>query len=62
LACDNYDNISLYALDVNSDAVAASVLNYAMSTQSINGVRGKGNFNGEGGVRQLERIGSDFVM
>jgi aminopeptidase Y len=44
LACDTYDNISLHALDVNADAVAYSVLQYAMNTQDINGVKGKGNF------------------
>jgi aminopeptidase Y len=44
LACDTFDNISLDALDVNSDAVAASVLQYAMNTETINGERGKGNF------------------
>ena len=44
LACDTYDNISLHALDVNSDAVAYATLNYAMSTELINGERSKGNF------------------
>lgn len=44
LACDTFDNISLHALDVNSDAVAYSTLQYAMNTFSINGERGKGNF------------------
>lgn len=44
LACDTFDNISLDALDVNSDAVAYSVLQYAMNTQDITGERGKGNF------------------
>jgi Zn-dependent M28 family amino/carboxypeptidase len=44
LACDTFDNISLEALDVNSDAVAFSVLQYAMNTETINGERGKGNF------------------
>jgi aminopeptidase Y len=44
LACDTYNNISLHALDVNSDAVAYSVLQYSMNTQEINGLRGKGNF------------------
>lgn len=43
-ACDNYNNINLEALNVNSDAVAYSVLQYAMNTQEINGVKGKGNF------------------
>ena len=44
LACDTYDNINLGALDVNSDAVAYAVLQYAMNTEEINGQRGKGNF------------------
>jgi Zn-dependent M28 family amino/carboxypeptidase len=44
LACDNYDNVNLFALDVNSDAVAYSTLQYAMNTSDINAVRGKGNF------------------
>ncbi|GAA3643487.1 aminopeptidase PaaP [Microbacterium awajiense] len=41
LACDTYDNNSLHALDVNSDAVAAAVLTYAYSTETVNGVKGK---------------------
>jgi Zn-dependent M28 family amino/carboxypeptidase len=45
LACDTFDNISLEALGVNSDAVAFSVLRYGMNTEDINGVKGKGNFN-----------------
>jgi Zn-dependent M28 family amino/carboxypeptidase len=44
LACDTFANINLAALDLNSDAVAASVLQYAMNTEAVNGVRGKGNF------------------
>ena len=44
LACDTFDNVNLHALGINSDAVAASVLTYAMSTETINGERGKGNF------------------
>lgn len=44
LACDTFDNISLEVLDLNSDAVAASVLQFAMNTATINGLRGKGNF------------------
>ena len=43
-ACDTYDNVNLQAFDVNSDAVAYSILQYAMNTQEINGERGKGNF------------------
>ena len=44
LACDTYDNINLSAFDVNSDAVAYATLQYAMNTQDINGMKGKGNF------------------
>ena len=50
LACDTFDNINLAAFDVNSDAVAFSTLQYAMNTDSINGVRGKGNFQLDPGV------------
>ena len=41
LACDTYDNISLHALDVNSDAIAFTVMTYMYSTQNVNGVKGK---------------------
>lgn len=44
LACDNFDNISLVALDVNADAVAFATLQFAMNTAAVNGQRGKGNF------------------
>ena len=44
LACDTFDNISLNALDINSDAVAYAVLQYAMNTEAVNGEKGKGNF------------------
>jgi aminopeptidase Y len=44
LACDTFDNISLHALNVNAGAVAYATLHFAMTTQAINGKRGKGNF------------------
>ena len=44
LACDTFANNNNFALDVNSDAVAFAVLQYAMSTQDINDAQGKGNF------------------
>jgi Zn-dependent M28 family amino/carboxypeptidase len=44
LACDTFDNISLEVLDLNADAVAASTLQYAMNTEAVNGMKGKGNF------------------
>jgi Zn-dependent M28 family amino/carboxypeptidase len=44
LACDTFDNVNLFALDVNADAIAYATLRYAMSTEDVNGLRGKGNF------------------
>ena len=44
LACDTFANVNLHALDVNADAIAFAVLQYAMNTSDVNGVRGKGNF------------------
>lgn len=44
LACDTYANNNDFALDVNSDAIAFSILQYAMNTSDINAVKGKGNF------------------
>ncbi len=44
LACDTYDNNNDTALDVNSDATAYAVLQYAMNTADVNAQRGKGNF------------------
>jgi Zn-dependent M28 family amino/carboxypeptidase len=37
LACDTFDNISLEALDLMSDAAAHSVLTFAMTRSSVNG-------------------------
>jgi Zn-dependent M28 family amino/carboxypeptidase len=37
LACDTFNNISLEALDQNSDAAAHAVLTYAMTTSSVKG-------------------------
>jgi Zn-dependent M28 family amino/carboxypeptidase len=48
LACDTFDNINLEAFAINADAVAAATLQYAMNTEDINSVRGKGNFKPEG--------------
>jgi Zn-dependent M28 family amino/carboxypeptidase len=44
LRCDTFANNNDLALDVNSDAVAYSVLQFAMNTGVVNGQRGKGNF------------------
>ncbi|MGH3136974.1 MAG: M28 family metallopeptidase [Gaiellaceae bacterium] len=44
LVCDTYANNNNFALDVNSDAIAYSVIQYAMNTTDVNGVKGKGNF------------------
>jgi Zn-dependent M28 family amino/carboxypeptidase len=53
-ACDNYGNVNLYALDVNSDAVAYATLQFAMTTKVVNGIKGQ-NVSG-----QQKR--SDYVM
>ena len=50
LACDTFANNNDHALDVNSDAVAYAVLQYAMNTSDVNGMRGKGNFQLPGGA------------
>ncbi len=47
LACDTYANNNDHALDVNSDAVAYAVLQFAMNTSDINGQPGQGNFRPE---------------
>jgi hypothetical protein len=44
LACDIFANNNNAALDTNSDAIAYAVLQYAMNTSDVNGVKGKGNF------------------
>jgi Zn-dependent M28 family amino/carboxypeptidase len=44
VACDTFDNVSLVALHFNADAVAYSVLHFAMNTELVNGKKGKGNF------------------
>jgi len=44
LACDTFANNNNHALDVNSDAIAYAMLQYAMNTSDINGQPGKGNF------------------
>jgi Zn-dependent M28 family amino/carboxypeptidase len=44
LACDTFANNNNGALDTNSDAIAYAVLQYAMNTSDVNGVKGKGNF------------------
>jgi Zn-dependent M28 family amino/carboxypeptidase len=46
-ACDTYNNLNMFALDVNSDAAAYAALTFAMTTENINGQKGKGNFSSE---------------
>ncbi len=46
-SCDTIANVSRAAIEEMTDAVAHAVLHYAMNTESINGVRGKGNFKGQ---------------
>lgn len=44
LACDTFDNVNLDAYSVNTAAVASATLQFAMNTEAVNEVRGKGNF------------------
>ena len=46
-ACDTFANNNDEVLDLNSDAIAAATLTYAMSTQTINGHPGQGQLQGE---------------
>jgi aminopeptidase Y len=56
-ACDTYANNNDFALDHNSDAVAYLVLQYAMNTSEINGVKGKGNFK----PPQMDQLGHEWI-
>jgi Zn-dependent M28 family amino/carboxypeptidase len=47
LACDTFNNVNLFALDTNSDAIAYATVSFAMSTELINGAKSKGNFKPE---------------
>jgi hypothetical protein len=39
-ACDDFDNVDLHALEVNSDLIAFAMLTFAYSTETVNGVAG----------------------
>ena len=41
IACDDLDNVSLKALEVNSDLIAFAQMTFAYSTETVNGVPGK---------------------
>lgn len=41
-ACDTFDNVSEYALEMNSDALAVVLAGFAANTVTVNGVEGKG--------------------
>jgi Zn-dependent M28 family amino/carboxypeptidase len=56
-ACDTFDNVSETVLDLNSDAIAAATLQYAMNTEAVNAERGKGNFK-PSKPEDLENLGS----
>ncbi|HSL42008.1 MAG TPA: M28 family peptidase [Anaerolineales bacterium] len=43
-ACDNFANNSDFALDVNSNAMAYAVLQYAMNTSDVSGIEGASDF------------------
>ena len=41
-ACDTFANVNEDALDANADAVAFATLTFAMSTERVNGIKGRG--------------------
>jgi hypothetical protein len=62
--CDvnnTFDNVSLDVLDLNADAIAYAVLQYAMNTQAVNGEKDKGNFKPNAGAASPERLGPLFL-
>lgn len=58
-ACDTYANFNGDVLDLNSDAIAYATLQYAMNTETVNGVRGKGNFKKL--VQPVDNLGPLFL-
>ena len=58
-ACDTYANVSDEVLDLNADAIAYATLQYAMSTETVNGVKGKGNFKKP--TAPVDKLGPLFV-
>ncbi len=59
LACDTYDNNSDEALDQMSDAVAHSVLTFAMTTSAVNGTD-KGSEKALKAAAGMEMLGSHY--
>jgi Zn-dependent M28 family amino/carboxypeptidase len=43
-ACDTIANVNVQGLDQMTDAIAHAVITFAQNTESVNGVKGKGNF------------------
>jgi aminopeptidase Y len=61
-ACDTFGNVSLEVLDLNADAIAQAVLQYAMNTQTVNDQKGKGNFKSASrAAPSPERLGHRFI-
>lgn len=50
-ACDTYANNSDTALDVNADGVAYATIALAMSTERVNGIKGRGNAKARGSFK-----------
>lgn len=57
LACDDYNNINLEALDQMSDAAAHAVLTFAQTTSAVNGTD-KGSDTAQKYAEQLDYLGS----
>lgn len=56
-ACDTYDNVSEQVLDLNSDAVAYSVLKYAMNTDDVDREKDMAGFE----LSESDRLGDRFT-
>lgn len=60
-ACDTIANLAGDVLDLNSDAIASATLQYAMNTEAVNGIKGKGNFRKAKPTKNPERRGPRWL-
>lgn len=60
---EDYDlvgNINTWALDVNSDAVAAAIMTFAFDTSTVNGLSAPGKSHGKANMKSLEAMQNRF--
>lgn len=58
-ACDTYANNNDTALEINADGVAFATLTFAMSTERVNGIKGRGKVKGKGSFTQTGTAAAD---